>query len=244
MKRILLLILCLVISYLAYGQNNNDHKMLKEIEVSPPEFTGVMGAYDFTEREHTNPGSLNAYINAHIQYPERALNQRREGKAIVRFTVQPSGELTDISVINSIFPDIDDEVVRVLKTTEKMWRPGYNNKMPVAMEREVGIVFKLDNTRDFTVRASKFYSRGNTLLLVKHKARRALHHFEQGILLLPNEKCLLASRGIALYELGNKEGACRDWNRIKVLGGIEADGWLDRFCEMKGYAEMLEIVNE
>jgi len=80
--------------------------------------------------------------------------------------------------------------------------------------------------------------------LVKHKPKRALRHIEQGLVYVPESKPLLFLHGLALYELGNEDAACQDWNRVKDMGGIDADGWLENYCEMKGYAEMMEIMGE
>lgn len=244
MKKSLFLLLCLLVPFFVFAQQKDTQRLLEEVEVSPPEFTGVHGAYLFKADEHAKFESLSDYINSHVQYPDDALAQFREGKVIVQFTVQPSGDLTNFAIVNSVYPSIDDEVIRVLKTTNNMWRPGYKNKEAVPMEREIGVVFKLSDTRSLQDMATIYYQKGNKLLLNKDNPKRAIRKFDQGIVLLPNEKSLLLSRGLALYELGDKDGACRDWNRIKSLGGIEADAWLNNFCEMSGYAEMMEIVKK
>ena len=59
---------------------------------------------------------------------------------------------------------------------------------------------------------------------------------------MKNVSCLHV--GMCRYELGNEDGACEDWNKIKALGGIEADYQLDNFCEMKGYAELIRMLDE
>lgn len=59
---------------------------------------------------------------------------------------------------------------------------------------------------------------------------------------VPNDKSLLAIRGICKYQLGDKAGACRDWNRIKTLVGMGGDAYLDNFCEQPGYSEMIGMV--
>lgn len=167
-----------------------------------------------------------------------------EGTEVVQFVVNPSGELTDFKVINSVNPIYDEKVIRALLTTNGKWLPGLNNDQMVPMEKEVSIVFKLDNARDFTPRAKWYYKKGSKMLYVKENPKMALKNFNQGILLLPKEKCILMGRGLAKYELGDEAGACQDWNRIKSLGGFEGDAYLENYCNMKGYAEMIKIMNE
>ncbi len=82
------------------------------------------------------------------------------------------------------------------------------------------------------------------MLYVREKPEKALKRFDKGIALRPNEKCLLLGRGLAKFEIGDKDGACKDWNRIKSLGGFESDSFLDNFCEMEGYAELVKILKE
>lgn len=244
MKKFLLLILCLVISGLTYSQNEKSHATLEQVEVAPPEFVGVHNATIFLSEKTTHSSLLMNYMKNKVEYPEIDIERTNEGKEIVRFTVNPDGSLTNFTVVNSVSPSIDEEVIDALKTTDGMWKPGYNNENVVPMEKEFSMVFKIIGTNDLITRATEQFKRGNKLLLIKEKPQRALQHFDQGLVYVPESKPLLFLRGLTRYELGDKDGACQDWNRVKSLGGIEADGWLDNYCEMAGYAEMMEIVNE
>ena len=242
--KLLLLLLCLVISIPAFSQNEKDHTTLEEVQVSPPEFTGIEDATHFLNGENANVSLLSRYMLNHVQYPDIDIESIREGKEIIRFTVQPDGSLTDFTVINSVSPSIDNEVINVMKSTEGMWKPGYNNETTVPMEKEFSIVFKIPGTRSLQSQSVSRYKRGSKLLLIKNNPKRALRHFEQGLVYVPENCSMLMLHGLSLYELGDKESACQDWNHIKALGGIEADGWLDNYCEMKGYAEMKEILSK
>jgi hypothetical protein len=82
------------------------------------------------------------------------------------------------------------------------------------------------------------------MLLIKERPKLALMNYNQAVTLLPNDKCILLGRGMAKYELGDKSGACQDWNRIKALGGFEGDVYLDSYCEMKGYSDMISTLQE
>ena len=53
-----------------------------------------------------------------------------------------------------------------------------------------------------------------------------------------------AARGIALFETGDRNGALHDWNRVKNLGGFEADGYSENLIYMKGYAEMNRVLGK
>ncbi|GET25301.1 energy transducer TonB [Prolixibacter sp. NT017] len=244
MKKFLLLVLCLVISGLAYSQQEKDHKTLNQVEVAPPEFVGVHNAAIFLNEKTTHSSLLMDYMKTKVQYPAIDIDRTNEGKEIIRFVVNRDGTLSNFKVINSVSSSIDAEVINALKTTDGMWKPGYNNENIVPMEKEFSMVFKIIGTNDLFSRATVQFKRGNKLLLIKEKPKRALQHFDQGLVYVPESKPLLFLRGLTRYELGDKDGAYLDWKRVKSLGGIEADGWLDKYSEMEGYAEMLKTVNE
>ena len=241
MKKIFLFLLCIILSLVTLGQEKKEFKdQIKGVRVTMPKFTGI----ERTIIEKSDFESLENYLKRNILPFIEPLEIIDEGTEVVQFVVNPSGELTDFKVINSVNPIYDEEVIRALLTTNGMWLPGLNNNQMVPMEKEVSIVFKLENASDFTSRAKRYYKKGGTMLYVKENPKKALKNFNQGVLLLPKEKCILMGRGLAKYELGDETGACQDWNRIKSLGGFEGDAYLENYCNMKGYAEMIKIMNE
>ena len=135
-----------------------------------------------------------------------------------------------------------------MQTTNGMWVPGYNNGDPVAMEKEVSVAFKVTGnrfTKDFKTMASKHFSNGTEILFYQNNPKKALKFYDKGIMLLPNDESLLFMRGMARYEVGNKDGAYRDWDRINALGGsINYNEYHAKLNELKGYAELNRIFNE
>jgi len=237
MKRTVILVLCMLISVITFGQEKKQFSdEIKGVNVSPPRFVGIEELR--TVLNDTQFGSLNQYLARQIQIPEKTKFFQEEGTEVIQFVVSPKGELTDFKIINSVSPEIDREVIRVLKTTNGFWRPGLNNGVPVAMEKEVSVAFEY-YALNFVDQAKLFYKLGNKQLFVKENIKGALKNYNKAIRYLPNEKCLLAYRGICRYELGDKDGACQDWNRIKALGGLESKYYLDNLCEFKGYSAMV-----
>ena len=240
-KKTVIFLLCMFLSIITFGQEKNKYNdEIKGVKVSPPKFIGSEELLTILNKDEF--ASLNDYMTKHFQYPEKSIELYDEGTEVVQFVITPQGEVTGFNIINSVSPAIDKEVIRVLKTTSKLWKPGLNNEKPVAMGKEISIVFKLENTTDFIKRATKFYMMGAKMLLVKERPKLALNIFNQAITLRPNEKCILLGRGMAKYELGDKSGACRDWNRIKALGGFEGNAYLYNYCEMKGYSDMISAL--
>jgi len=246
MKTRLIFILCMIISIITFGQEKKQFKdEIKGVNVSPPRFAGVEKPISDLQKGPFE--SISDYMVRNVQYPQKAVESFDQGTAIVQFTVSATGEISDFNVINSVSKEIDEEVIRVLKTTEGKWIPGVNNETPVAMENEVSVAFKLtglNNYNDFDYLGRKYFTKGGEMLCLKGNPQKAIKYYDKGIVLLPKDVSLLLMRGLARYEAGNKEGACQDWNRIKTLGGIGSDAYLDGFCKMEGYAELISILKE
>jgi hypothetical protein len=169
---------------------------------------------------------------------------------VVQFTVTPEGKVRDFKIINSVSRDIDAEMIRVLQTTDGMWKPGYNNNEPIAMTREVSMMFYQEKpekpvTEIFTELATASYAKGNNALFEKHNARKALRCFDDGMTYLPYDKSLLLMRGICRYEIGDREGAIEDWNRMSNLGcEINMSDYAEIIQGMKGYDELMAIIGK
>ncbi len=241
MKSKILFILLMLISAITYGQDQKS-RVMEEIKVVPPKFTGIARVAPIVLESRFEP-VLQEYMTKNIEYPQVAYNRHEEGTAVVSFVVTPNGEVEDFQIVNSVSPEIDQEVIRVLQTTSGMWMPGYNNSEAVAMEKEVSVLFRINPNNDFIHETQKIFTHGSMAMFIKEKPKRALRIYDRGIVLMPNDKSLLLVRGLTRYELGDKDGACRDWNRIKTLGG-ECEYYLNEFCEMKGYADMIQIIGE
>lgn len=247
-KRTVILFLCMIISVITFGQEKKQFSdEIKGVKVSPPRFIGseklpaMLNTGEFS--------TLGEFMSMYIQYPQKSKERLVEGTEVIQFVVSPTGELSDFIVVNSISPEIDAEVIRVLKKTDRMWNPGLNNETPVAMEKEFSISFKLaygssDSTTDFTSEAQLYFKKGNKRFFIKDNSKSALRYYDKAIQYLPNDKALLVTRGMCRYELGDNTGACQDWNRIKTLGGFEGDAYLKNFCDYKGYADMISTIQE
>lgn len=215
LKRTVFIFLCMILSVITFGQEKKQYSdEIKGITVSPPRFTGNIEL--LTLLDETQFGSLNDFLMKNVQYPEKAKESLIEGTEVVRFVVTPKGEVTDFNIINSLSPEIDQEVMRVLKTTSKMWKPGTQNGMPAAIEQEVSVAFMFDVSKEtdinteFSDLAKKYFIKGNKQLFVKEKSKSALRNYNRAVCYLPNDNALLLTRGICRYELGDENGACQD----------------------------------
>jgi hypothetical protein len=227
MKTKVFIAICLLMSAFAFGQNETtlSPKELGEVKVTPPEFRGVKTAMEMTSDNQIS--LINQYLIKNVIYPESAQKSYSQGTEVVQLTINTDGEISKMKVINSVCPEIDDEVIRVLETTSGMWSPGYNNGNPVEMEKEISMIFFVPYNKFRTVnemfkeRATKYFNEGNQYLLVKNNPKKALKSFEKAMVYMPYESALLFSRGLAKHSLNDKEGAEQDWQRMNNLAETE-----------------------
>jgi hypothetical protein len=245
MKTILIFVIAMLIATFTYGQKQN----LQEVEVTVPQFTGIKNA---ATQETVSPNFLiKNYLKDNLIYPEHALICGIQGTEDALFTVTSEGNVADFKIINSICAEIDKEIIAVLKSTDGMWNPGYNNGKPVDMPKEVSLVFCMEDqsaksaNEIFKEKATSYFSSGNKNLFVKHNANRALKHYSNGINYLPYDKALLLMRGMCRYELGDKEGALEDWNRMAILDDqVDMSEYFAQIEGMKGYDELMAIIRK
>ena len=225
---------------------------LDKLKVTPPQFTGVENAEAFLNNEESR--SLADYVAKNFEYPEVRQGDFYEGTELVQFVVSANGEVSDIRVINSVSRTIDEEIIRVLKSTNGMWIPGTSDAKPTAMTRELAVLIKWDETdqdalgREFHKIAQRGFKHAGELWFAKRKPKRALSCYNRCMRYRPNEEALLMMRGLCRYQLGDKEGAREDWCRYRDLGGtIDCEAaWLmaEKKNELKGYEEVVHIMNE
>ena len=238
----LLSLLCIISSVTTFGQNQKQ-KSMEEIICTPPKFTGIKATIPML-LDGKFP-TIENYLTENANYPGVAKQLFSQGTVVVHFVITPKGEVSDIKIVNSVSKEIDEEVIGALMTTSGMWKPGNNNGDAVAMEKEVSVIFRLEDSKySFNDMVKTYFSHGAEMLFMKKSPKKALRYFDKGITLLPNETSLLALRGMTRFELGDKEGALRDWTRIKNLGGLEGVGYIDCFIDMKGYAEMNRVLGK
>lgn len=224
MKTTILFFSCMIFTFIAFGQELEAN--VKEIKVTAPKFAGTENALEILNR--VNSESINEYLAKNFQLSG---HQFAEGTEVIQFTVTPAGELTDFNVINSVSREVDEEMIKILKTTDGMWIPGFNNNVPAEMTKEVAMAFYAGKTSSksvveiFTEKATGYFIDGNKMLFEKQNLKKAMKYYNRGINYMPYDQSLLLVRGICRFETGDKDGARQDWERLKTLSGLEIENW-------------------
>ncbi len=86
--------------------------------------------------------AIQKYIGDNVVYPEVAKENNIQGRVIVKFCVTPTGGVDQVSVLKGVDPELDAEVVRVVKTLHK-FKPGKQDGKPVPVWYTIPINFQL-----------------------------------------------------------------------------------------------------
>ena len=106
----------------------NTDEVFKVVEVDP-EFPGGEEA-------------LYKYLAENIKYPEKAKNNKVEGRVYITFVIEKDGTVSDAKVLRSVNEELDAEALRVINAMPK-WKPGTQRGVPVRVQYNIPITFKL-----------------------------------------------------------------------------------------------------
>jgi protein TonB len=101
--------------------------------------------YDQVEQMPEFPGGMPAmieFLQTNLKYPKDAIKQDVGGRDMVMFVVETDGTLSNVRVAKKVFPSLDSEAVRVVKTMPK-WKPGKEKGRPVRVNFTLPVVFSL-----------------------------------------------------------------------------------------------------
>jgi TonB family protein len=154
MNRIFLDIACLVaISIPAFAQLSASNATDRNIMVSKtrgvPEST--RSTQDLTEYAPLDnapffPGgqrALETYLRDLCLYPNQAWISQREGIVQVQFRVKSSGELTEIRIVQSFEPLLNQAIVRAVALMPR-WYPAHRAGMAVSSLFALPVTFRID----------------------------------------------------------------------------------------------------
>ncbi len=118
-----------------------EEKALASLEVDPnnplnfhvveelPQFPG--GAVEFMK-----------WLTKNLQYPKKARESKCQGKVLAMFYIEQDGSVSGLNITQSLSPECDREVLRVLRKMPK-WKPGIQHDEPCRTKVCIPVVFKL-----------------------------------------------------------------------------------------------------
>lgn len=112
------------------AEPQSDDKVYKSVEQMPRFPGGEVG--------------LMKYLQENIKYPPEAAKNDIEGRVIVQFIVDKTGQVGEVKVLRPVSEELDAEAVRVVKTLPK-FEPGRQDGEAVSVWYTLPISFKLQS---------------------------------------------------------------------------------------------------
>lgn len=100
---------------------------------------------DIVEERALFPGgdeALNKFLSQNLKYPKKAKDRNVQGTAYARFVIDVEGNISNIEVIKGLGFGIDEEIIRVLKSSPK-WKPARYSYRAVAQRLVIPVKFHL-----------------------------------------------------------------------------------------------------
>jgi len=104
--------------------------------------------YESVDQMPEFPGGVPAlmkYLRSHLRYPEECYERDIQGKVVVRFVVNRTGDVNAVEVVKSVHPQLDNEAIRVCKSLPK-FEPGRLNSRPVSVWYTLPVNFMITKT--------------------------------------------------------------------------------------------------
>ena len=111
-------------------------------ETPAKEETKVFDVVEEMPQFSGGPQALFEYLSKSIKYPVEAEKNDIQGRVIVTYVVECDGSITDVNVVKSVDPSLDQEAIRVVKAMPR-WIPGKQDGKPVRVKYTVPVTFRL-----------------------------------------------------------------------------------------------------
>lgn len=123
-------------------QNEKESKSKEEQNES--ESNKIFNGDDVDQQPSFSGGTnaLNTFIASNLKYPLVAQEKGIQGRVVVKFIVEKDGSISNVEVVRSVDPVLDNEAMRVVKAMPK-WIPGQINGKAVKVECSHPFVFRL-----------------------------------------------------------------------------------------------------
>lgn len=106
--------------------------------------TGYGQIFHRVEYMPSFPGNVYEWISANLKYPEAARRKNIEGKVILSFVVNKTGQVEKVEIARSSGNDLlDNEAVRVISLMP-LWKPGRDKGKTVNVAYSLPLTFALD----------------------------------------------------------------------------------------------------
>ena len=169
-------------------------------------------------------------INNQVVFPVEAINQKKDGKVIIKFTCNEKGEISNYSIASSTDTLFNHEAIKIFRMLQ--WNPGFKSKKPVACDYATEIPFSHKRYKKSIKRNKNipaFQTIEDTTFVIYQKAETipayihgndSLIKYISSSLEYPHEALLKNIEGVVkLGFVVEKNGTVSNINVLKQLGG-------------------------
>ncbi len=143
-RKILLAASLCIVSTSLFAQTKKIEK--KRVSQKANSEDTVIEVFNITQKAIFPDGEygLQRFISENLKYPELALKNKTQGTVHVMFVVDVNGRVKDAVIIGEPQSDgLDEEAIRIVKSTSGMWTPAKQGNKPVDMRFRIPIDFRL-----------------------------------------------------------------------------------------------------
>ena len=127
-------------SAVEYPDENPQKTVILVEKVSPND-----AVFETVEKLPQFPGgekNMEKWIKKNLKYPKEAKKMKIEGRVLVSFKVDKTGQISDVSIQKSVNELLDNEAVRLVNSMPK-WEPASNNGVPINAMMTIPVNFFL-----------------------------------------------------------------------------------------------------
>lgn len=86
---------------------------------------------------------MDKWVYQYLKYPPEAIRDGIQGRVMVEFVINKDGKVSDVQVVKSVSPELDEEAVKVVSASPK-WRPGRLKGEKVRCSMTIPVEFRLE----------------------------------------------------------------------------------------------------
>lgn len=132
---------------------SSSNKLISEDELKRKNYQEVIGIIGDDiprpEKFALYPGGINGiykHLKEEVTYPSDAKENNIQGTVVTTFSVNKSGKVENVRVVQSVSEDLDKEAIRLIESMET-WYPGMDKGKPVRTKYRQPIVFEIKSAK-------------------------------------------------------------------------------------------------
>lgn len=107
-------------------KGNNSQTGTPAATEAAAETVATVSYSEIFEKPTFNGGDANSFaqwVYGQIKYPQQCIDEQIQGRVVLQFTINATGQVCDVNVLRGVNPAIDEEAVRAVKASPA-WAPG------------------------------------------------------------------------------------------------------------------------